>query len=241
MTADERALIQAIIASPADDLPRLVYADWLEEHGRPERAEFIRMQIWLSQTKKTSGSEAQRREWSKRLRILLRQFMDRWRREIHRDQRARWGAFERGFVQGATLDLRGSSDFEWIEELFTLTPLANIGCRYGTCQELDAALRVITSHGVRVIWLYPAHWWGPELVIRRSEDTRLLLDFRWPRTVQLLGIQVYLWERDQQFVDLLTDVPSDRYLPVLDLRKSWGLSSDSRLRLTSRFGDRVLL
>jgi len=43
MTADERALIQAIIAAPDDDLPRLVYADWLEEHGRPERAEFIRM------------------------------------------------------------------------------------------------------------------------------------------------------------------------------------------------------
>ena len=31
MTADERALVQAIIAAPDDDLPRLVYADWLEE------------------------------------------------------------------------------------------------------------------------------------------------------------------------------------------------------------------
>ncbi|HVK16992.1 MAG TPA: TIGR02996 domain-containing protein [Fimbriiglobus sp.] len=49
MTADERALIQAIIAAPDDDLPRLVYADWLEEHGRPERAEFIRVQCELAQ------------------------------------------------------------------------------------------------------------------------------------------------------------------------------------------------
>ncbi len=46
-SADERALWAAIRADPADDLPRLVYADWLEEHGRGERAEFIRVQFAL--------------------------------------------------------------------------------------------------------------------------------------------------------------------------------------------------
>jgi uncharacterized protein (TIGR02996 family) len=44
----ESALLQAIIDHPADDLPRLVYADFLEEHGRPERAEFIREDIALA-------------------------------------------------------------------------------------------------------------------------------------------------------------------------------------------------
>ena len=34
MTTDESALLAAIEANPADDLPRLVYADWLDEHGR---------------------------------------------------------------------------------------------------------------------------------------------------------------------------------------------------------------
>lgn len=38
-------LLAAILADPNDDLPRLVYADWLEENGEPERAEFIRSQI----------------------------------------------------------------------------------------------------------------------------------------------------------------------------------------------------
>jgi uncharacterized protein (TIGR02996 family) len=33
-----------IIEHPADDTPRLVYADWLEEHSDPGRAEFIRTQ-----------------------------------------------------------------------------------------------------------------------------------------------------------------------------------------------------
>jgi len=42
-TAD--ALLAAVIASPDDDLPRLVFADWLDENGDPDRAEFIRLQI----------------------------------------------------------------------------------------------------------------------------------------------------------------------------------------------------
>ena len=45
---DESALLAAIRAAPADDAPRLVYADWLDEHGRPEQAEFIRVQCDLA-------------------------------------------------------------------------------------------------------------------------------------------------------------------------------------------------
>ncbi len=45
MLPDELGLLKAIAADPADDLPRLVYADWLDEHDRPARAEFIRLQI----------------------------------------------------------------------------------------------------------------------------------------------------------------------------------------------------
>jgi uncharacterized protein (TIGR02996 family) len=39
-----RALLAAVRASLDDDLPRLVLADWLEEHDHPEWAEFIRSQ-----------------------------------------------------------------------------------------------------------------------------------------------------------------------------------------------------
>lgn len=48
MTGDEHALVQAIIAAPDDDLPRLVYADWLDENDRPERAEIIRVECELA-------------------------------------------------------------------------------------------------------------------------------------------------------------------------------------------------
>jgi uncharacterized protein (TIGR02996 family) len=39
------ALFQAIIDKPDADGLRLVYADWLHDHGEPDRAEFIRLEI----------------------------------------------------------------------------------------------------------------------------------------------------------------------------------------------------
>jgi uncharacterized protein (TIGR02996 family) len=45
MTDDEAALLRAVCATPAADLPRLVYADWLDDRGRPEWAEYIRLAV----------------------------------------------------------------------------------------------------------------------------------------------------------------------------------------------------
>ena len=45
---DDDSFLRAIGAAPADDAPRLVYADWLDDHGQPERAEFIRVQCELA-------------------------------------------------------------------------------------------------------------------------------------------------------------------------------------------------
>ena len=49
MSPDEHALLRAVAAAPADDLPRLVLADWLDENGQPLRAEFIRLQCRIAQ------------------------------------------------------------------------------------------------------------------------------------------------------------------------------------------------
>ncbi|MCI0701844.1 MAG: TIGR02996 domain-containing protein, partial [Planctomycetia bacterium] len=40
--------LRAIAGNPGDDTPRLVFADWLDEHKQPARAEFIRLQIELA-------------------------------------------------------------------------------------------------------------------------------------------------------------------------------------------------
>jgi uncharacterized protein (TIGR02996 family) len=50
MTNDGDSLLAAILDDPESDDLRLVYADWLEENGEAERAEFIRVQVELAKT-----------------------------------------------------------------------------------------------------------------------------------------------------------------------------------------------
>jgi uncharacterized protein (TIGR02996 family) len=45
---DHAAFLRAIIATPNDDLPRLIYADFLDERGESARAELIRVQCELA-------------------------------------------------------------------------------------------------------------------------------------------------------------------------------------------------
>lgn len=49
MHFEERGLLEAIIEEPGDDALRLIYADWVQDHGNALDAEFIRAQIRLSQ------------------------------------------------------------------------------------------------------------------------------------------------------------------------------------------------
>jgi len=45
---DRDALWAAVMAAPNDDAPRLVYADWLDEHGEADLAAFVRVQCELA-------------------------------------------------------------------------------------------------------------------------------------------------------------------------------------------------
>jgi len=45
MSEDEAAFLRCICLYPDDPAPRLVYADYLDENGQPDRAEFIRRSI----------------------------------------------------------------------------------------------------------------------------------------------------------------------------------------------------
>jgi uncharacterized protein (TIGR02996 family) len=46
---DGPALLRAVTTNPAENAPRLIYADWLDEDGQGDRAEFIRGQVRLSE------------------------------------------------------------------------------------------------------------------------------------------------------------------------------------------------
>lgn len=56
--SDEAAFLAAIRAAPTDDLPRLVYADWLDEHDRPGGG-FLRAECELAALAPTDSRRAE--------------------------------------------------------------------------------------------------------------------------------------------------------------------------------------
>ena len=93
-TSEADALLAAVVAAPEDDAPRLIYADWLDEHGRPERAQFIRLQVERSRLPKFDP----RREVLGRLAdgLFDRHGAD-WVAELPRVDGITWAEFDRGF------------------------------------------------------------------------------------------------------------------------------------------------
>ncbi|HJZ93342.1 MAG TPA: TIGR02996 domain-containing protein [Gemmataceae bacterium] len=88
-------LLRAICETPDDDAPRLVYADWLEEHGDADRAEFIRMHVQLARDPYAPGLEQRCEE-------LFRQHWPRWVAELP-DTAILWA--EMAFPWGSYLPL----------------------------------------------------------------------------------------------------------------------------------------
>jgi uncharacterized protein (TIGR02996 family) len=59
MTPPElRALLQASKDAPDDDTPRYILADWLDDHGQPDRAEFVRLSVRLAAKEIALADEA---------------------------------------------------------------------------------------------------------------------------------------------------------------------------------------
>jgi uncharacterized protein (TIGR02996 family) len=86
---DEReALIQTIIDNLEDDVPRLVFADWQEEHGQTAHAELIRVQCALARLAVTESE--QRKELQEREMELL---------SLSEFQQSHGKGYKRGFIQ----------------------------------------------------------------------------------------------------------------------------------------------
>ncbi len=89
---EQDALLATIAAHPTDDLPRLIFADYLEEHGQAERAEFIRAQVQLA---RITPRDADYHPLQSRCSQLLEQYRDAWRYPGLRGHQD----FRRGFVE----------------------------------------------------------------------------------------------------------------------------------------------
>jgi uncharacterized protein (TIGR02996 family) len=100
---DERALLKAIIAHPDEDTPRLVFADWLQEHDQPERAEYIRLSIRRANLRYTDPGY---QTASQKIAAALLPLIDRWDTQWARQFAARFPkasnvefVLRRGFIE----------------------------------------------------------------------------------------------------------------------------------------------
>lgn len=152
------ALHAAVCANPDDDTPRLVFADWLQEHDEDERAEFIRVQIEAARLpagKKRAAKEARAKE-------LLDAHEKQWAKQIKRFVEKPFAGpayeFRRGFIE--TVAVRPVKFLEDIDDLFELAPLRGLhffdsgsidwiaGCeRMLSIRELNLSGCVLSSSG----------------------------------------------------------------------------------------------
>lgn len=118
---EQAALLAAIVAEPDEDTPRLVYADWLQEHGDDEQAQFIRDSIqieWLE-----DYEDDKREQMGKRLVSTEMQNGDAWLAALGLVELE--PVYDRGLVVGAVYN-----DLEsfWAESslLFARAPVREL-------------------------------------------------------------------------------------------------------------------
>src|SRR5262249_23712761 len=90
----EASLLHAICENPDDDTPRLVYSDWLEEHGELARAEFIRLQIELA---RMPPYDPRRLDLEERASVYEELYGESWQPEIPEEVPA-LDSYRRGFL-----------------------------------------------------------------------------------------------------------------------------------------------
>lgn len=153
MTDEERAFIRGIAEAPEkDDVPRLAFADWLEERGRLERADFIRVQVGrlYAPSDLPPADELWHRETH-----YLAHFVAGWRaEELPEVPRANWGGFRRGFVRTATFG-DPAALLEAADEVFARVPLESVTVEGASGEQAVTLLRGPWLTGVRRLSFTP--------------------------------------------------------------------------------------
>lgn len=159
---DEAALLDAIYAAPADDAPRLVYADALQEKG-DVRGEFIALQCAGTDAKKTKAlAKAHGKQWLGALAPVLGASFE----------------FRRGFPAVAMVKFRHQADAEKFGELKEWATLEELTWSYPNpppreqepyCRYAGASMRWLKrATGVYVPHLLASEGW-PNLEVLETE------------------------------------------------------------------------
>ncbi len=171
MSGDDGAFLRAIIDNPDDDLPRLVYADYLDERGDP-RGEFIRVQV----ERATLPADDDRQVGlALRERGLLLRHGGRWRLPYN----VRGQEFRRGFVEA--VDLAEFGQFrQYGEAMFAAAPIRDLRGTLTGPEIAELAGRVELRR-LHTLTLHSGLWLGQDFrALADSEHTGGLVTLRLP-------------------------------------------------------------
>jgi uncharacterized protein (TIGR02996 family) len=93
---DHDALLHAIGEHPEEDTPRLMYADWLEENGDADRADFVRNQVALG---RFDLNDPDRAPLVRKNARYLTNNVPYWRSLLPQVPKVDWGDFNRGLIE----------------------------------------------------------------------------------------------------------------------------------------------
>jgi uncharacterized protein (TIGR02996 family) len=169
------AFLADILKHPGDDAPRLIFADWLEEHGDGARAEFIRVQCELEPLR-SHGHGTENPHGGDCPTCFRAARLDRRERELLHDA-VRWWA--------------------WLADLYGVTGRYAIG-DLDHCSDDTNTFAVRFRRGFVAEIKLPCAAWeehGPALV-RAAPLTRVRLTDRTPNPVDGEHSRYYWWHRD---------------------------------------------
>lgn len=192
-------LLQAIIAQPDDDALRLIYADWLEEQGAAERAEFIRLQVRFPH--ETPAHRTQQ-DAHARMNTLLYRHGPSWTAELPPlPQGLYWSGWQRGFVEEIVVEEGDPAAVP--EAVFALTPFRQL-CWRLTQQDRPAPRfsgtvllqRTRTMRVVRASHRYP---------IEPHDDALVRNLCQWPECAHFMGLELFSLDISANACTLVAD------------------------------------
>ena len=269
-TDEQRALWAAIRAHPDEDTPRLVYADWLQEHGDGIRAEFIRLQCAIAR------QPTDRKTQRKVLRAL-----DHRERVLYMAHRVQWAAplfralvgprpsarpeswvrgvgirFRRGFVSELRLDLDGihrimtaGADLEPTFDLlvaqgfprYNPKKLAEVFSWDGVSCMSRLTFAGATDHSVdSIVTSTTARLTYLEFTYSEITDAGAIAISEWPRGAGLTSLSLRAGQIGDRGAAALADSPYLGAITELNLLQN-PIGPTGRRRLVSRFGGAVVL
>ena len=146
-TTTDAAFHRSILEAPDDDAPRLVYADWLDEQGDADRAEFIRLQI---REARMAPDDPERPGVHARAEYLGRIHHVEWASRLPQFDGVHWEVFYRGFFRAARFD-HPDRFFAHAPDVFAAAPIQELRLHQFNNTHAPRLAQAPLLRGVRVL------------------------------------------------------------------------------------------